>query len=213
MSVTVVVLSYNRPRLIREALNSIHGADRVIIADDGSDLIDFPALLKDFAHLSPLLLSAPPLSIEERQNSRRLGDLLNKAMAMADHGFLGYLCDDDLFHPEWLTVAAAALRDSPDCIGVMGQWWEFEDGKKEVRLARGDWLNFLHRWPCRTRWPKMTIGADNIFLAVLRCEGPLRGLGQIAGYRRIHPAQLGWTVGMDDMTGERTQVALERGRE
>ena len=65
MSICVMVLSYNRPRLIREALASIPEADQVIIADDGSS---FPveALSKEFPNLNLEFVLGRQLSLDER---------------------------------------------------------------------------------------------------------------------------------------------------
>lgn len=43
--VCVILLSYNRPRMLQEAIRSIKGADHMILVDDGSDF-DVEAILK-----------------------------------------------------------------------------------------------------------------------------------------------------------------------
>ena len=52
--VTVIVLSYNRPDMLKDALGSIKGADEVIVVDDGSDF-DVRALVESFRNSLPNL--------------------------------------------------------------------------------------------------------------------------------------------------------------
>lgn len=99
-TVTVIVLSYNRPKMLREALASIKDADEVILVDDGSDF-DVVALAKEFKFRRFSLIGAPPIPIEQRLKKQRLPTLINEALKQASGDIITYLCDDDLLGPEW----------------------------------------------------------------------------------------------------------------
>lgn len=102
-TVTVIVLSYNRPRMLGEALKSIRYADEVILVDDGSDF-DVAALAKKFHFPSFSLIGAPPIAIEERVKNQRLPALINEALRQSTGDIITYLCDDDLLGEEWCST-------------------------------------------------------------------------------------------------------------
>ena len=68
LSVTVIVLSYNRPRMLKEALGSIKYADEVILVDDGSDF-DVAAVAREFKFSSFSLIGAPLITVEENEEN------------------------------------------------------------------------------------------------------------------------------------------------
>jgi len=101
-TITAIVLSYNRPRMLREALGSIKNADEVIVVDDGSDF-DVQSIVKDFKFPSLSIIGAPRIHVEERITKQRLPELVNEALGQAQGDIITYLCDDDLFGETWFT--------------------------------------------------------------------------------------------------------------
>ena len=130
--ITVIVLSYNRPRMLREALGSIVGAAEVILCDDGSDFELAEVIGAGFPNLDGarcLSVLGRRVDLAERLTGARVGALVNTALALASQPIIAYLCDDDLFHPGWLPAVAAYYARRPDVPMVRGDWYTFEDGR------------------------------------------------------------------------------------
>lgn len=120
-TVTVVVLSYNRPRMLAEALESIIGADEIVVVDDGSSF-DVEKVIKDslppIVPFKVVLEKKPPLTPEERIVTARVGKNMNEAIRNAQSDVITYLCDDDIFAPGWIQ----GIKDYYDGPGVKQHW-------------------------------------------------------------------------------------------
>lgn len=125
-TVTVVVLSYNRPKMLQETLASIKNADEVIIVDDGSDF-DIGSVVKKYKFPRFSLIGAPRITLEERLKTQRIADLINEALKQARGDIISYICDDDLMTKEWIP----ALKK-----------FYAEHGEK-YHLVRGNCLRFM----------------------------------------------------------------------
>lgn len=203
--VTVIVLSYNRPRMIQECLDSIKGADEVIILDDGSDFW-LNDVARPFFNRWPRLImrQLPRMTVDERLITPRVGNAINQAIRDATGDAIAYLCDDDLFHPEWIDNIRKHLLQNPAKPHVMyGQWNIFKDGEKPgdrvcdlvpFEMTTG---NFAHRKDCPIQcdlwWASHTVAChDGHFVYWLQQRHPNRlevpkPPGVIAGWRRDHP--------------------------
>jgi glycosyltransferase involved in cell wall biosynthesis len=198
-TVATILLSYNRPRMLREATRSLAAAqpNQVILVDDGSDFDPLP-LLAPFAVLDSVL--APKLTTEERLVTARLGRLINQALDLVTADIVTYLCDDDLFHPGWLS----AVRSWFDANGAehwtRGTWYQFQDGATPGtdpcpldarQLTTG---NFAHRKSCFTqcgwRWNESSVAChdDMMLWDVQRFHNTysIPDSGAVAGWRRLH---------------------------
>lgn len=92
---TVIVSSYNRPNMLRQALNSVFDSGwadlEVIVADDGSvdevkrAISEYPVIHIDF-------------SDDNRMDIYRYSIGINRAIKIATGDIFHYLPDDDLFH-------------------------------------------------------------------------------------------------------------------
>lgn len=197
--ITAIVLSFNRPRMLSEALASLREArpDEVLVVDDGSDF-DVPEVVRASFPAAGFVL-APPLTIEERLTTPRLGRLINAALGIASGDVIGYLCDDDLFDAGWLDRLRDFYARHPATPLVRGGWLSFREGEPpapdcppcdldERQMTTG---NFAHRRDCPgARWNPHTVSShDDMFLWGLQRAGvdlyrvPHVGL---AGYRRLH---------------------------
>jgi glycosyltransferase involved in cell wall biosynthesis len=221
--IAVIVASYNRPRMLREALVSVwSGApDQVIVVDDGST---FPvaALCREFR---AELVDAPPLTTDERLVAARQGTLLNRALALVTQEVTTYLCDDDLHHCDWYGYLRAYFDAHPDCHYVRGDWGVFADGDMlGDRLCafpdarRATCGNFAHRiglvreggaaWPLHHQ-----VNHDDAFLHSLERAGgrvshcPTVGF---AGWRREH-ARVASRYAEASRFGPDARAAFERG--
>ena len=225
--VTVILLSYNRPRMLAEALESIRGADEVILLDDGSDF-DVNLLAKPYANRFPKMVVRinPRLSIEDRLTVPRVGKAINQAIRDAEGDAITYLCDDDLFHPDWIPNVRKHLLENPVKPHVIyAQWNVFVDGDKpgdtfnDLRPFEMTTGNFAHRKDCPTRcdmwWSEKTVAChDGYFVYWLQQKHPKwevpKPPGVVAGWRREHPFNLIRYVSNQQYTHE-ARTILSRG--
>ena len=210
--VGVVVASYNRPRMLGEALRSIEpgnrGANLVIVADDGSDYDVETVATRELAGHVILGERKTPAA---RMETPSCGALLNEGLRLLDSAggvYAAILSDDDLFAPGWLAAARDALDQHPEWHMVCGRWGLFNDGEQpdpakrctfgfELPLTAG---NFLYRLSCATEedcwWCEDSLAVHDgpMLWNYMRVHGFKKGkrppwLGQLdllAGYRREH---------------------------
>lgn len=205
-NVAVILLSYNRPRMLTEALASIGPCAQLIVTDDGSDF-DVRRLVRRFYPRAGFV-TAPKMTLEERLVTPRLGRLINQALGQVTAPSVTYLCDDDVFAPGWLTAVQDFFWTHPAEHWVRGAWYQWQDGAARGvepcpldprGLTTG---NFAHQTACYSacgvRWNETSVAChDDMFLwdahrfhnmfAVPHC-------GAVAGWRRLHPHNaLGYT--------------------
>lgn len=206
-TVATILLSYNRPRMLGEALASLGaaGPDQVILVDDGSDFDAYAAVEDVF--LDALAVTAPTMSLEQRLVTPRLGRLINQALALVKADVVTYLCDDDLFHPDWLSHVRTWFAAHPDQHWVRGRWYQFSDGEPlgetHCPLDRRELTtgNFAHRidcWDKGLRWNEGSVAChdDMMLWAAHRLHDmfAVPDCGAVAGWRRLHAHNaLGYT--------------------
>lgn len=128
-TVSVLVLSYNRPKMLVETLASIKNADEVIVCDDGSTF-DVASTVKDFKFPRFSLIGAPPITVEERVKDQRIPTLINQALKQAIGDIITYICDDDLMGEEWLsTLKTFYAKQGEKYHWVRGNCLRFESEK------------------------------------------------------------------------------------
>lgn len=208
-TVTTILLSYNRPRMLREAISSLADAqpDQIILVDDGSDFDPIPLVEAAFPD-AWLFVMAPKMSLEERLITPRLGHLINTALSHVTCDVVTYLCDDDLFHPDWLSTVRAYFDVHPAEHWTRGLWYQFQDGDTPgTRVCPLDQRllttgNFAHRIDCYRdegiRWNETSVAChDDMFLwDVHRVHNThaIPDCGAVAGWRRLHAHNaLGYT--------------------
>lgn len=200
--VSLIVLSYNRPKWLREAIASalVNQPDELILVDDGSDFNPRP-----YADWDADIIG-PPLTLEERLRTPRLGSLINQALGAATGDIAAYICDDDLLAPGWLDAVRAHFATDPAHHMVRGNWLEWQDGQPLATATLcqmpGFWMttgNFAHRLCCYRdeglRWDETTVSChDATFLHRFNRTNPhplhnafaVPYLDHLAGYRRLH---------------------------
>jgi len=210
-TMTVIVTSYNRPRMLREALATVGWARDIIIADDGSDFDVFGDVsdwLWEAMGRAARYVLAEKRTPDERMNIPSTSALINRAIRMVDTDYLTVLCDDDLLAPGWLQAAAAALDADPCLHMVRGDWGLFNDGEPpdpaklctftfSPPLTAG---NFVYRASCATVegcwWLEDSLAVHDgpMLSRYIALHGnpsarpPWLGyLDMLAGYRREHP--------------------------
>lgn len=193
-----IVLSYNRPRMLAEALASIPRDTELIVTDDGSDF-DVRALVRRHVPDAQFVL-APPLTVAERLVTPRLGWLINHALGMVAAPWVSYLCDDDVWAPGWLAAVDAFFTAHPHHHWTRGTWYQFQDGQPRGAdvcpldprgMTTG---NFAHRIACvraeGLRWNETSVAChDDMMLwhaATLHDMHAVPDCGAVAGWRRLH---------------------------
>lgn len=200
-TVATILLSYNRPRMLREALASLvtAGPDQVILVDDGSDFDPVSLIESAFPNAWQFVV-APKMDLDERLVTPRLGSLINQALGKVTADVVTYLCDDDLFHPGWIAAVRNWFDAHPADHWTRGRWYQFQDGEMpgdqhcplDIRqLTTG---NFAHRIDCYQgegiRWNTTSVAChDDLFLwDVHRFHNThaIPDCGAVAGWRRLH---------------------------
>lgn len=195
----VILLSYNRPRMLAEALDTIPRGVELVVTDDGSDFDAVAAVRNVFPQAKAV--EAPPLDTAARLVTPRLGSLINRALALVEAPWVTYLCDDDLWAPGWLDAVDTFFRAHPEHHWVRGQWRQFTDGQPRGAdvcpldprgMTTG---NFAHRMACYRveglRWNEASVAChDDMMLWDAERIGhnmhAVPDCGALAGWRRLH---------------------------
>lgn len=202
MSTTAIVLSWNRPRMLEEALDSIRAQTlapaRVVVVDDGSTAFNVTDLVRPILP-DAYILAAPPMQPGMRAVLPRLGRLINVALGFTrQEDVVTYLCDDDLWHREWIEHVERAMADKAAHF-CRGRWYAFNDGQvpgmeKRANLDQRGMTtgNFAHSAACvlneGLRWPEdVVLSLDDVFLhELVKHHGEVRDIDRPAGWRRLH---------------------------
>lgn len=200
-TVSTILLSYNRPRMLREAVESLAQSmpDQLIVTDDGSDF-DVERTVGRMYPASIEFVLAPKMTLAERLVTPRLGSLINRALSLVTCDVVTFLCDDDLFHPGWLDAVRVWFDANPAEHWTRGIWYAFQDGAQpgaDLCALDGRQLttgNFAHRIDCYRdegiRWNESTVAChDDVMLwdvARFHNTYAIPHCGAVAGWRRLH---------------------------
>jgi glycosyltransferase involved in cell wall biosynthesis len=107
-TVSVVIPSYNRASLLKEAIDSVLGQDfddfELIVIDDGST-DDTPGLLQSYPNICVV-----------RQDRRGVSAARNAGIRRASGRFLAFLDSDDLWLPKKLSAQIAFFKTHPEAV-------------------------------------------------------------------------------------------------
>lgn len=208
-TVATILISFNRPRLIQEALQSCKHADQLIIADDGSDVFNPAEALAELHHSNAMLLSTSRRSVEDRIAKEILGLLVNRALRLVETDYVTYLCDDDLFHPDWIAFVRKTLDTNPEVKSVYGKWIRLGTEETGGYMPAG---SLAHRSSLKVLWnPYQTCGVDETCAFDIRRAGGLLEVQQIAGWRRDHPMNLANFRLQPNLKDKATEEFLRKG--
>jgi hypothetical protein len=198
-TIATILLSYNRPRMLCEALGTIGGCDQLIVTDDGSDF-DVYGLIRG-CYSKAQFVVADKMTLAERLSMARVGRLVNRALALVECDVVTYLCDDDILYPRWIPTLKAYFDEFPDEHWVRGAWFAFseDDRTRKPERCRLDPRqlttgNFAHRIECfrdeGIRWNEETISShdDSFLWNVHRVHDTynIPYCNMVAGWRRLH---------------------------
>lgn len=133
LTASVILLSYNRPRMLREAIDSVVSQSYpkldLYVCDDGSDF-DVWETISSYEDERILLYQAPRIKTDQRiKHSRIAENIGNILKEIDDQGVVFYLCDDDLMAPEWISRSMRGYATYPDNHVVAGESWYFNEGE------------------------------------------------------------------------------------
>lgn len=148
---SVIVPTFNRAALLREALDSIFAqefSDFEVIIVDGGSTDETPSVLAEYG---------PKVRVIEERTVRGPGAARNAGCRHATGEYLTFLDCDDLWFPWTLATYAEVLRRENQPTSIMGTAIEFEDenvvagiGREPLRCRRFDDYLSSSRWPIWT---------------------------------------------------------------
>lgn len=148
MKANVILISYNRPKMLAEAiasvLNQTHTDLDCWVYDDGSDEFDIYDVVKEFDDDRILICRGPQISKEARikKHDGRWSTNINNILSKIPKGeFVLYLCDDDLLHYDWLRNVERGYLESPNTHIILGDLYWFYDGEDPYEVMRKGFLS------------------------------------------------------------------------
>ncbi len=211
-TVSVIVLSYNRPRMLGEALRSIHDADEILVVDDGSDFDVEDVVRKNVRPgLEFRVILKPSLTPEQRAVTPRVGLNMNEAIRSTNSEVIAYLCDDDVFASDWIRNVKKHYDSGEDDHWVRGWWGKFDDPDSPLELedpmhhlrcnimglpphglTTGSFVHLRRcAFRCKVWWSEESVAVHDCFLvaAFAKRHGvhKAKHINVAAGWRRLHP--------------------------
>jgi len=122
---SVVLVSYNRPHLVTDAIRSMFDQTfenwELIVADDDSNDMTKGAIIGASDHdprVRVLLADAP---VEDRRSRLRYCVRINEALAHVRGAFIAYFLDDDYLYPRALQAHLAVYEAHPEAHVTYGR--------------------------------------------------------------------------------------------
>jgi spore maturation protein CgeD len=116
MKITCILASYNRPTLIRQALQSVldqtHQDYQLIVVDDSTKMNIFE-IMGPYKFTESLTIHNI-VKPEERSKVNRLGININIGLKNARGDVICYLADDDYYFPTWFEKLNRFFEENPD---------------------------------------------------------------------------------------------------
>ena len=211
MSIYIILVSYNRPKGLKRAINSIldqtYSNWKCFLMDDGSDF-----KVEEHCQDERILLFQSCPTIEERLDQPGYIEGINMALDLIvkrKRGLIAYLCDDDWFYPTWLEEANSFLEKNLDKFIIFGKEMElpFEnvgnpDSKGGIRFPpfeetqqpgqKVDHCQVIHRTDCikdGLRWPA-EFPSDRFFFDTLAKQWRFFPIDTMAVQKAFHPKAL-----------------------
>jgi glycosyltransferase involved in cell wall biosynthesis len=123
MKISCILVSYNRPRWVRQAIKSVSDQthkDYQLVVIDESDVFDIHEAVKEFP-LTQCDVRKYEVTQAQRRSQNRLSMNLNVGVGIADGGLFCFLADDDYFYPTWFEQASAFFDSHPDVQAGFGK--------------------------------------------------------------------------------------------
>lgn len=144
--VSVLLTTYNRPKFLRTAIDSVLQQEyqdfELIILDDNSDDPEQKQILMDYWNRDNVIVLKSNVKKEDRKKRVRYAYMINEGFKISRGEYIAYLCDDDFWYKEKLAKTIPYLDNRPDINCLYGQQMKkyLDDNgnmmdKQEVRPA------------------------------------------------------------------------------
>ena len=121
-AVSVLLTTYNRPKYLRQAVESVFAQTfrdyELLILDDNSTDGLQAGYLASIWNVPRVRIIKDDVSPEDRAATTRYAAMINIGLNLARGRHITYLCDDDWYAPRRLEVMSAMLDADPD-LGVV----------------------------------------------------------------------------------------------
>ena len=211
--VSVILTSYNRPRLLVEAVNSVLAQTfqdwELIIVDDCSSRVEVKDYLANIEDPRIIVVSTC-LKDENRAKKCRYAVCINLGLRLSQGKYITYLTDDDLYLPTRLSVMSSFLDNAgsgcnivyseQEVVTWVGGRWQFQfyrktKGTTREVLCHVDHCQFMHRKTClllldEPYWPEGPehwIAGDAGFFAKLVQHFDFYPVPASLSIHRLHP--------------------------
>lgn len=212
MTVSVILTSYKRPILVRQAIESVlsqtYSDYELIIIDDNSGPETWK-VLQEYADDALILTTL--IDEASRINKTRYSVCINLGIKISSGDYITYLTDDDLYKPYRLEVMVSAIQDrhivygnqevvdideQGRILGRRGLRGTFGVTRKPMAFI--DHNSVMHRRECLDYisypwWPEEPeawCGADGIFFKKLAELWPFYPIEQVLDIHRWHKRQI-----------------------
>jgi len=216
LRVTCILTSYNRPRMVRQALGSVarqtHRNHELLVFDD-STIFDVREAVAEF-HLPSVRVFHTDVGPERRARENRLGVNCNRGLAEATGDLVCFLADDDFFFPTWFTAAVRFMADKPAIAVCYGRLSYSTSPQMEYPRRRGqdlfpgkvlddprcqvDHNQVMHRnFQPPFRWPEefgATMNCDALYFYEISRKHTFHPLDAPAAVKRMHQKNLQRTL-------------------
>lgn len=211
MKVSCILVSYNRPTWVRQALASV--AEQTyenyeLIVVDESDLFDMEEVLKEFAFQSVIFIRQL-VTPSQRREINRLSVNINEGIRAASGDLFCYLADDDFLLPGWFGQGAKFFSSHPAMANGYGRLYYTKskgrdyDPKGKCRYPPSpvrqpssvlDHNQVMHRRPNPMVWWPEELqhlsGPDGAYFKRLLKQGPFHRMQIDAAVKRFHSKNL-----------------------
>lgn len=216
VKVTCILTSYNRPKMIQDALKSVadqtHKDYELLVFDD-STAMDIRKIVSEFS-LTEVQVFHTDVSPKTRGSICRLSVNCNAGLAAAKGDLLCFLADDDYYYPRWFEAAVSFFENNSSKEVAYGRLW-YSDSAKMVFPSGGkgifpgkavtkpldvlDHNQVIHRrFTPSFRWPeefKFCTGPDGKYFELIAKSGrPFHPIEADAAVKRKHSLNLQKTI-------------------
>jgi glycosyltransferase involved in cell wall biosynthesis len=201
--VSVILTSYNRPSMLKEAIDSVLAQTyqdfELILLDDNSNE-ETLKVIEPYLKNPKIVFYQSNISKEDRYKESPYARQINIGLKMAKGELISYLCDDDLYLPDRLEKMVKFLEEHPEAKVVYGrQKMVWENGDIDIRqpdevltdpACKVDHSSVMHYKSCIDEvgdWSTEHIqSSDADFFHKLGAKYPFYPLKEITDIHRYH---------------------------
>ncbi len=141
MKVDVILSTFNRPRLLKVAINSILNQEspdwELWVFDDGSSYDFRKQIIQQYKDPRIHFFQGEKLKLSERYAKSRISLHINYLLNRSSNELVSYLCDDDYYWPEAIGGVFDFFKNHPEVnVGFGKLTYSFSESEKTLREKR-----------------------------------------------------------------------------